>query len=235
MSRIVPVLTIKDGDLVKTTKFTRPKYLGDPINAIKIFNEKMVDEIVLIDISAREPDFSVISDIVSEAFIPITYSGGITKSCQIQRLIELGVDKVALRSLPLRSLNSVKSLITQFGASSILISIDVDNSFFRKKNTVNEKDLKKYLHAVNALSPCEIIIQDVSKDGTRLGLNHDLIRKVLNYKLPNSYMFIGGASSSADINDCFRFGADAVGVGSLVVFAPGSQGVLINYPFSEER
>ena len=134
--RVIPVLTIDNDKLVKTVKFKKPNYIGDPVNAVKIFNVKEVDEIVLLDITAtkegREPSYSKIEEICSEAFMPFAYGGGITNMDQINKLFQLGIEKVILNSILDQNIELVKEATEKFGAQSIVASIDVKKSLFGK-------------------------------------------------------------------------------------------------------
>ena len=135
--RVIPTLLLKDGGLVKTRKFENPQYVGDPVNAIRIFNEKEVDELTLLDIGAskqgREPDYDLIEEVAGECFMPLTYGGGIKTIDQAVRIFRSGVEKICLQSLCFENLSTVRDMVDSFGSQSIVVSVDVKRTFWGER------------------------------------------------------------------------------------------------------
>jgi imidazole glycerol-phosphate synthase subunit HisF len=238
--RIIPCLLLRNGGLVKTLKFNDPKYVGDPINAIRIFNDKEVDELMVLDITAskekKEPNYALIEQFASECFMPLSYGGGIKTMEQAQRLFNSGIEKICLQASVLDDLSLVKKLSDKWGSSSILVSVDV------KKNWLGQPKLyaaatgklldKKWtdfmLEAVKA-GAGEIVLNAVDKDGTMKGMDIELIKeaaKILSVPL----VAVGGAGSLGDIKAAVDAGANAVSAGAFFVFQGPHRAVLITYP-----
>lgn len=239
-TRVIPTLLLQDGGLVKTINFAKPKYVGDPINAVRIFNEKEVDELILLDITAsregREPDYDLINDIVSEAFMPIGYGGGVRTVLQAQRLVSLGLERISFNSTALDSWTVISETSARLGSSSTMVSIDVNMDWrgrYRLYDARKKKNLKRDLmvHIVEAVAAGagELFINDVSRDGTRKGYNIDLVAKICN-AVDIPVIVCGGAGTLMD----FKIAADAqaagVSAGSMFVYMGKHQAVMINYP-----
>lgn len=242
--RVIPVLLISDGGLVKSIKFGNFKYVGDPINAVRIFNEKEVDEIVILDISAslnrRPPDFSMIKEIVSEAFMPVAYGGGITNVSEIKELINSGIEKVVINSSAFRSPNLVTEASSVFGNQSIVVSIDVKKNIFGRqyvhilngtKNT--GLDPLEYSLTMQSAGAGELFLNSIDRDGTFNGYDLKLIEAVSN-KLSIPVVALGGAGNVSDFREAVKVGASAVAAGSLFVFQRPHRAVLISYPCQDE-
>lgn len=241
--RVIPCLLLKDGGLVKTIGFTNPKYVGDPINAMKIFNEKEVDELILLDIDVsrkgREPDYSRIQEIVSEAFMPIAYGGGITRVEQAQHLVSLGVEKVVVNTVALKSLDIVRNLAERLGSSSTVVAVDVKRDWlgrYRLFSAVTGKELNRdpvehILQAV-AAGAGEIFINDVTRDGTGTGYDIKLVQKVTE-SVDVPVIACGGAGSLEHFREAVSAGASAVAAGSMFVYVGKHRAVMINYPKRE--
>ena len=238
--RVIPILLLKDEGLVKTKKFTDPVYIGDPINAVRIFNEKEVDELVLFDIDAakkdREPQYEWVKDIVSESFMPIGYGGGIDSVDKAKRVFDLGIEKVILNSASF-NYDLIEELAAIYGSQSIVICIDVKKNFFGKYHTYSQSANQKHLigpieHAkkvVNA-GAGEIIIQSIDNEGKMKGYDIDLIKSV-SESVQVPVVASGGAGSIEDLEKALKEGeASAVSAGSLFVFKGKQKGILINYP-----
>jgi cyclase len=226
--------------LVKTLKFADAKYVGDPINAIRIFNDKEVDELMVLDITAskdkKEPNYELIEQFASECFMPLTYGGGIKTMEQAQRLFNSGIEKICLQTSVLDDLSLVKSLSDKWGSSSILVSIDVKRNWMGQPKlysaatgkTLDKKWTDYMLEAVKA-GAGEIVLNAVDKDGTMKGMDTELINeaaKILSVPL----VAVGGAGSLADIKAAVDAGANAVSAGALFVFQGPHRAVLITYP-----
>ena len=242
--RVIPTLLIKNGGLVKSIKFKNHKYVGDPINAVKIFNEKEVDEIVILDISVtaekREPDFKRIAELTSEAFMPLAYGGGITKLDEIKKLINTGVEKVIINSAAFVNKKLIEDAAKYVGSQSIVVSIDVKRNIWGKykvyagngsKNT--NLDPISFAMAMEAAGAGEILLNSIDRDGTFGGYDEDLI-KMVSSSISIPLVAVGGASSVDDFKKAIHAGASAVAAGSMFVFQRPHRAVLISYPSQEE-
>lgn len=243
-NRVIPVLLVKDHGLVKTTKFTDPKYIGDPINAIRIFNEKEVDELALFDISAtpgnRGPNFDLVGDVASECFMPLAYGGGIWRLDDAKRLFGLGVEKVVLRSAAMSNMRTVTQIADFAGSSSVTVSIDVKNSRFGRPRlfapgtpTHGDSDWIGFLQRAIDAGAGEIMLNAVDRDGTLSGMDIELIATAARVTTV-PLVAVGGAGSLLDISSGVRAGADAVGAGAFFVYHGPRRAVLITYPRYEE-
>jgi cyclase len=243
-TRVIPSLLIHKGGLVKSVQFKDYKYVGDPINAVKIFNEKEVDEIAVIDIDAskenKAPNIAKIAEIASEAFMPMAYGGGITTIEQIKEILYNGIEKVIIN----KAAHTTPHLITQaanlFGNQSIVVSIDVKKVFLKGYRVFIENGKKNTgLHPVEfaitaeKLGVGEILLNSIDKDGTFTGYDLALIQQVSKaVNIP--VIAIGGASSVEDFAKAKQAGASAVSAGSMFVFQRPHKAVLISYPTRKE-
>jgi len=243
-SRVIPVLLLQDGGLVKTVKFKSPKYVGDPINAVRIFNIKEVDELVLLDIGAtkkgRAPNFEHINEIVSEAFMPIGYGGGISTLNQIEKLFKIGVEKIILNTAAFKNSALITEAASIYGSQSIVVSIDVKKDIwgeykvYRNSGTQKQKgDLFALLKEFQDLGAGEIFLNSIDKDGTMTGYDIILIEKAVRV-LDIPMVAIGGAGQIIHLSDAIKAGASAVAAGSIFVFQGIHRAVLISYIKSEE-
>lgn len=239
--RVIPVLLIQEGGLVKTVKFKNSNYIGDPINAVKIFNEKEVDEIVILDIGCsrmnKEPDMSSIEEIASEAFMPFAYGGGISTLDQIKKIIYAGAEKIILNTAALNNPNLITSAAKVLGNQSVVVSVDVKKNLFGRYQVFSETYSKssaikigEYIKRLEALGAGEIFINSVDRDGTYLGYDLELIKLITDTTtLP--VISCGGASSVSDFEKAVSHAnASAVAAGSLFVYQGKHRAVLINYP-----
>jgi imidazole glycerol-phosphate synthase subunit HisF len=245
--RIIPSLLVKDKGLVKTVKFTNPKYVGDPINAVKIFNEKEVDELAIFDIDATtkgaEPDYRTIADWAAECRMPLCYGGGIRSIVQARRIIGLGVEKVALSSAAIENPNLIGEIAAEIGCQSVVVVLDVKHSLFGgayhlcthngQKNT--GVAALEFAQQAEKMGAGELIINSIDNDGTMKGYDMALaerIRQVTSIPLT----ILGGAGSLDDIGELIhRFGIIGAAAGSLFVFKGKYRAVLINYPDQKEK
>lgn len=242
--RIIPCLLLKDGGLVKTVKFENPKYVGDPINAIRIFNDKEVDELMVIDIMAtkerREPDFALIEQFAGECFMPLCYGGGINSVDQVKRLFSLGVEKVCLQSAAFDNPSLITDIASRFGSQSVLVSVDVKKNWLDKSkvyqaatgNTVSQ-GLNIHLNRLVEAGAGEIVLNAVDRDGVMGGMDIELINKVSSI-LSVPLIALGGVGSLNDIKAAILSGASAVAAGSFFVFQGPHRAVLITYPKYKE-
>lgn len=243
LKRIIPILLIENNRLVKTVNFSKPRYIGDPINAVKIFSEKEADEIIMIDIGANKKNFinfDLVSKIFGESFVPITYGGGIKTLEDAKKIINLGAEKISIQSIFFEDIQIVKEIIKNFGSQSVVLSIDIKKNFFGKykiwnykKNKFYEKyDLSKIVNYAISTGIGEIIFTDVDKEGTMKGTNKDLLNIISkNSSIP--IVFNGGIKDIDDIKLSLKTQIDAIGVGSFFVFYGKLNAVLISYPNRE--
>lgn len=249
-SRITPCLLVHKKGLVKTVQFKDPKYVGDPINAVKIFNEKEVDELMVLDIDAtvegREPDFTMIKNLAIECRMPFCYGGGVTTVEQAKEIIKLGAEKVALSSAAIHNLSLLSKIGQAVGLQSVVVVIDVKKtkSLFKAANyevySGNGKiktgiKLEDFLIQINQVGVGEIVINSIDRDGTMEGYDLELVQFVRE-KVDVPLTILGGAGSHQDIKELIsRYKVIGAAAGSLFVFKGKYRAVLINYPSKEER
>lgn len=239
-TRVIPVLLLRNKGLVKTVKFDKSKYIGDPINAVKLFNDKEVDELVFLDIDAgkqnQKPDFELVKDIASECFMPLGYGGGITEFEDIARLFAIGIEKVIINSAALKDLELISRASEVFGGQSIVVSVDVQKSLWGKHQIYSHtkvkhqrSDLIGYIQEAQDAGAGEIIINSVDQDGMMQGYDLELIQKVVTAtRVP--VVACGGAGTLADLRKAVDVGASGVAAGSLFIYHGPHKAVLINYP-----
>lgn len=243
--RVIPVLQLKGRGLVKTKKFSNSVYVGDPLNAVKIFNEKEVDEIVIVDIEATQkgykPRFDYLQDIVSECFMPVSYGGGVTSIEDIRTLNKIGVEKVILNSIAVQKPDFVKAAAERFGSSTIVVSIDVKKNLFGKQEVYSrsgtqngKKDPVEFALMMQEYGAGEVLLHSIDRDGIMGGYDIDLIRKTAD-RLSIPLIACGGAGSIQDFKNAIHSaGASAVAAGSMFVFHGKHKAVLISYPTRKE-
>ena len=229
---------------MKSVKFKDHKYVGDPINAVKIFNEKGVDEIMVLDISAtsekRGPNMKQIRELASEAFMPMGYGGGISRLDEIKELIQSGIEKVVLNTFAFGRKDLIAEGAKYVGSQSVVVSIDVKKTFFGKYNVVVENarkstgvDPASWARQAEEDGAGEILLNAVDRDGTYDGFDTELIREVTAaVRIP--VVAVGGASSVEDFALALQHGASAVAAGSMFVFQRPHRAVLISYPTEKE-
>lgn len=240
--RIIPCLLIKNNGLVKTVNFANPKYVGDPINAVKIFNEKEVDELMIVDIDAttykREPNYTLIRNLAAECRMPLCYVGGVKTVEQIEQIISLGVEKVGIGSAAVDTPNLIELASIRVGSQSIVAIMDVKKSgLFKKYEVFTHNGTRSTgLHPINLAKQLEahgigeLVINSIDRDGAMKGYDLELIRSIREVvSLPITAL--GGVGSLEDIGELIReFGIVGAGAGSLFVFKGIYRAVLINYP-----
>jgi cyclase len=238
-------LLIKDGGLVKTTQFVNPKYVGDPINTVRIFNEKRVDELIVLDIDAtvkgKYPDLKMIDNLATECRMPLCYGGGIKTVEQICEIIGLGVEKVSLSSAAIEKPEIVKDSAKVVGSQSVVVTLDVkktDNDYkvYLQNGRVNTNlDPVVLVKDFQEFGAGEIVINAIDCDGTMKGYDFDLIEKIKNAAcIPITV--VGGAGTLSDIGKLFaKFELIGACAGSLFVFSGVYRAVLINYPTQERK
>ena len=243
--RVIPVLLLKDDGLVKTVKFKKPNYIGDPTNAVKIFNEKEVDEMVFLDIDAtklnKDPDYNKIEDIASECFMPLGYGGGIKTLDQIKKTFAIGVEKVIINSAIISNPGMITNASKIYGSQSIVASVDVKKDIFGKYICYSESGKIKikqpfsdYIKYIENIGFGEIILTSIDNEGTFNGYDIQLLKHVTaSVNIP--IVANGGASDVNDFSDAvINGGASAVAAGSMFVYKSTNKGVLINYPSQED-
>lgn len=241
IKRIIPCLLYSDYGLVKTKQFKRPSYIGDAINAVKIFNEKEVDELIFLDISkkksSKKPNFQLISDVASEAFMPMCYGGGVSSIEEMKTIYRLGVEKISLNTIAFENPNFVREASKIFGSSSVVGSIDYKKDLFGKVRvkTGNGKKWTKYTPIeyakhIEDLGVGEILLTSIDFEGMMSGYDLDLIREISqSVKIP--VIANGGAGNFQDFEKVFSLtDASAVSAGSVFVYYGKYNAVLINYP-----
>ena len=239
--RVIPSLLLSGDGLVKTVRFQKPVYVGDPINTVKIFNEKEVDEIAILDIGASrqgsEPKFEKIAEIAGECFMPLAYGGGVTSVTQIRRILLSGVEKVILNSCVFRQPQLIRAAADQFGSQSIVVSIDAKKGWFGRYQTrshggtVPQKP-DPVAAAVEAVrqGAGEILLNSINRDGTYLGYDLELLSRVSS-AVSVPVIACGGAGKVEDFLRAVRDGgAAAVSAGSMFVFHGVHRAVLVNFP-----
>jgi cyclase len=243
--RIIPILLLKNNGLYKGKNFKDYKYIGDPINAVKIFNDKEVDELVVMDITAslnsHEPNYILLHEIASECFMPLAYGGGLISTEMIRQIFKIGVEKAIINTHAIRNPDFVKDSVKYFGSSSIVASIDAKKNLFGKYNVyINSGQEKTNLQPIEwaikleQMGVGEIIINSIDKDGTLSGYDTELVFQVAkSVNIP--VIAAGGAAGIIDfVNICKKYNASASAAGANFVFNGKHNAVLISYPSQEE-
>ncbi len=243
--RIMPCLLLKNGSLVKTVKFKDPGYIGDPINAIRIYNEKEVDELIFLDITAtlenRKPPFKTLSEIASECFMPVAYGGGIRDLEDIREIFNLGIEKVAINSHAVENPSFVRMAADKFGSQSIVVSIDVRKKgagryevYTRGGRKATGLDPVRFAAHMIEMGAGEILLNSIDRDGTQEGYDIELIKQVARVvSIP--VIACGGAGKAEDFGAAVKQGgASACAAGSMVVYFGRNRAVLINFPTRQE-
>ena len=245
--RVIPCLLIRDGGLVKTIGFNDEKYVGDPINAVRIFNEKEVDELIVLDIDAttdgREPDLSMIESLAAECRMPLCYGGGVRSSELARQIISVGVEKIAISSAAIKNPSIVGDIANAIGSQSVVVVLDVRKERWRERYRVyvqngNEstgKSPSDILSTFNIEQIGEVLINSIDQDGKMKGFDLDLVREMRKI-VSGPMTVLGGAGTLNDIRGLFdEFGIVGAAAGSLFVFKGTYRAVLINYPNAEEK
>ena len=239
-SRIIPVLLLHKGGLYKTKQFKNPTYVGDPINAVRIFNEKEVDELLILDIDCskenKEPNYSLIEEIVSEAFMPVGYGGGVSNLEIAQKIFQLGVEKVIINTALQNNQKLLADIAAIYGAQAVVASIDYRKSFMggtkayfingTKKSSQTPQELAQIAERAGA---GEIILNAIEREGTYQGVDINLLQQVVeSVQIP--VVVSGGANGKADFDAAKQAGASGMAAGSMFVYQRPHNAVLISYP-----
>jgi cyclase len=238
--RVIPCLLISNSGLVKTIKFANPKYVGDPINAIRIFNEKEVDELLVLDIEAsktkREPNYVLIEQFAGECFMPLSYGGGITTVDQVKRLFSIGVEKVCVQTSALANLSLVTDIASRYGNQSVVMSIDIKKNLLGRHKLYSsatgkfiDQSWSGLIKTAIVAGAGEILVNAVDRDGTMDGMDLPLIEQAASVcSVP--LIAAGGVGSLIDIKAAVKMGASAVAAGAFFVYHGPHRAVLITYP-----
>ena len=239
--RAIPCLLLRKGRLVKTVRFDKPRYVGDPINAVRIFNDMEVDEIVLLDIGATAEGtgvpFELIGEAASECFMPMAYGGGLRSVEDVRRVLALGVEKVVINSAAVSDIQLIRKTADAFGSQSVVASVDVRKRMFagyrpycRSGREAIDAPLVGWLRSLEAAGAGEILVTSIERDGTMEGYDVDLVRLVTSsVRVP--VIAAGGAGSVEDMGLVVcKGGASAAAIGSLAVYQGKNRAVLINFP-----
>lgn len=244
-TRVIPCLLLMNGRLVKTMQFKKPNYVGDPINIVRIFNTKEVDEIVFLDIAAtstgKPPAFQLLSEIASECFMPFAYGGGIRSLDQVKTLFSIGAEKVIVNTIALEDKTFISRIADRYGSQSVVVSMDVKKTFFGKYRVFSNNGKKKTLlhpvqHAIDMekQGAGEILLTSINCDGMMRGYDINLIKAVAEaVNIP--VIASGGAGDTQDFVKAVKEGgASAVAAGSMVVYQGKNRAVLTRFPKHEE-
>jgi cyclase len=245
-TRLMPCLLMSNGALVKTVRFKEGAYIGDPVNAVRIFNQKEVDELILLDIHAttheRGIDFETIEKVVSECFMPICYGGGVRTIDDMRRLFAMGVEKVSLGSAAFEVSGLVRQAANEFGAQAVVVTLDVKKGLLGKPTVRirnGTQDCKvsplEAARRFESEGAGEILVYSIDRDGTWSGFDLKLLEAV-SYGVGVPVVATGGAGSLQDIKAAVKNGgASAVAIGSLAVFQGKDLGVLIKFPARKDQ
>ena len=239
-ARVIPCLLLSGERLVKTVRFKQPTYVGDPINAVKIFNDREVDELMLLDITAtrerRDPPFDHLRAIAGECFMPLSYGGGVRAIEQARRLFSIGIEKVVVNTAAVDDPSLLTAIAGEYGSQAVIASIDVKQDWlgrsrvFTRAGTHNTGlSPRQHAETVVAKGAGEILLTSVDRDGTMNGYDLEMVRE-LSAAVPVPLVACGGAGTVAHLGEAINAGASAVAAGSLFVFTGSRRAVLINYP-----
>ncbi len=243
-NRLIPCLLLDNGKLVKTERFRKPVYIGDPINAVKIFNDKEVDELIFLDINAtrshKGPNFEYLKKITEQCFMPLCYGGGVSSPDDIGTLFRIGFEKVAINTAAIEHPELIEDAAGIYGSQSIVGAMDVGKNIFGKMVVKAENGSRstkytpvEYAKRLEDSGAGEIFLNVITRDGTMAGYDYELISEVSGHvKVP--VIVCGGAGSLKDCRRAIDSGASAAAAGSIFVFWGTNKAVLINYPDSKE-
>lgn len=239
--RVIPCLQLLDNALVKTVKFKKPAYIGDPINTVRIFNELEVDELCFLDIRAtledRDPNWDILEQITNECFMPLSYGGGIKSLDTAKRLFQMGFEKVVLNSAAFSNPELITEITTVYGNQAVVGSIDIKKDLFGRSKVYVQDGTKsigsspiEWAQKLESAGVGELLITSMDKEGTWHGFDISLISSIAD-AVDVPVVALGGAGGVDDINDVFaNTNASAVGLGSMVVYQKKGMGVLVNFP-----
>ena len=239
-NRVIPCLQIRDQNLVKTVKFGKPSYIGDPMNTCRIFNELEVDEMVILGIREsllkKKPDFAFLKKMASECFMPLSYGGGINCIEDAENIFTMGFEKIIINSAAFKVPYLIEEIADKYGSQSVIASVDVKKTIFRgykvfSNSGTHEENVKldEWVLDLQDKGAGELLLTNVNREGTWSGFDIDLIKRISDL-LEIPLIVHGGAGSKKDVEDAVNIGgASAVALGSMVVYQNKGMGVLINY------
>ena len=233
--RLIPVLLIENGRLIKTKNFKEPRYLGDPLNALRIFNEKCADEIIIVDKSKGKINLDLLDRMVDEAFMPLSYIGSIKTIQDFENIFSLGIEKVGVRSLFFQDLSVINQAVKRWGSSSIFLMLDYrfdsNKIYFESSSKRINEGLSKIISDIKTAQVGELVLQNIAREGTFLGLSEHLIKK-LKDDLDIPILVCGGAASiDSSLKFISKHNISGVAAGSLFSFYGSRKTVLINYDY----
>ena len=242
--RVIPALLLQNGGLVKTIRFKKPNYIGDPLNAVRIFNEKEVDELVILDINATKknqlPNFSHLEEMVSEAFMPLAYGGGLQNLDQIKQAFDCGIEKVVINSCAFSNINLISQAAKVFGNQSIVVSVDIGKTllgnyrlFSHGGTNSYKQDPVAYCKELEKAGAGELFLTAIHREGTFNGYDSKLI-EAISHQVNIPLVANGGAKEMNDFLEAIKAGASAVAAGSRFVYTGRENGIMINYPTQAE-
>jgi cyclase len=238
--RIIPVLLLRKGGLYKTKQFKKPCYVGDPINTVRIFNEKLVDELMILDIDCSvtntEPNYELIEEIASEAFMPLAYGGGVNSLVIATKLFQLGIEKVVLNTVLQHNTRIIKEIGDIYGAQAVVACIDFKKNLFGKTNAYfktgsikAEKTIAQLAKLYEEAGVGELLLNDIDKEGTYTGYNQSILKEIVaTVQIP--VVISGGASQVVDFTEAAQNGASGMAAGSMFIYQRPHNAVLISYP-----
>lgn len=245
-ARVIPILLLKSAGLYKTRRFANEVYVGDPINAVRIFNEKQVDELAFLDISAArarsEPNLEMLRDIASECFMPLSYGGGVRSSDIVREILAIGIEKVVVNSAAWTDPSLVPALAERYGSSTIVGSIDVKKTLLGREQVMIHGGQEKvsmapedWARELERRGVGEILINAIDRDGEMTGYDFNLVRRIVN-SVNVPVIAAGGAANVGDLRSAVKeAGAAAAAAGAMFVFHGKHRAVLITYPTPGER
>lgn len=244
-TRVIPCLLLHHKGLVKTFKFKNPTYIGDPINAVRIFNDKEVDELIFLDIDAttnkHSPDFNLLEKITSECFMPFAYGGGVNSVDIIKQLLKIGVEKIVISSMAVIQPEIVKKSASIFGSQAIIVCMDIKKDFWGKYKvfigngiTNTGKDPLSFVKEMEKSGCGELLVNNIDRDGTMEGYDLKILKDITK-RVIIPVIACGGAGKLSDFHDAIaESNVSAVAAGSMFVYHGKTRGILINYPQQKE-
>jgi imidazole glycerol-phosphate synthase subunit HisF len=242
--RVIPILLIHKRGLVKTVRFGRETYIGDPINAVKIFNDKEVDELIIVDIGASVEktsiDFDLLAHLADECFMPFSYGGGVRTLDEIRKILSIGVEKISLNSAAIESPDLIRRAADLVGSQSVVVSMDVKKNWRGRYRVYIDRgkrdtgiDPMAFAKEAESQGAGEILLNSIDHDGTYAGYDLPLVREISD-KVRIPVIACGGAKDLPNMRDALRAGAAGAAAGSLFVYFGPTRGILINYPAPQE-
>jgi imidazole glycerol-phosphate synthase subunit HisF len=242
--RIIPILLLREDSLVKTKQFKDPVYIGDPLNAIKIFNEKLVDEIIVLDTLAAVKkstiQYDFLKEMAGECFMPLSYGGGVNTIEDIRKVLQTGIEKVIITTAAADNPGFIKEASERFGSSTIVVGIDYKRDILGRIRVMVKGGTKSagtdpitFARMAEDQGAGEIVLQSIDRDGTQNGYDLDMLEKILiEVNIP--VIVSGGAGKLQHLKEAIHLGASAVAAGSLFVFRGTREAIIISYPRQED-